>query len=111
MECIQNEKSLNTGINKLNWRFNYMFSDHKPGLLLYAPGSNITANMEIVNECQREIDNISSVYNTDKICQDLQFLSIYYINHAKTPGRYINIPNVLQEMYCGYPPSLRCVRK
>ena len=36
MECIQNEKSLNTSINKLNWRFNYMFSDHKPGLLLYA---------------------------------------------------------------------------
>ena len=35
MECIQNEKSLNTGIYKLNWRFNYMFSDHKPGLLLY----------------------------------------------------------------------------
>ena len=36
MECIQNEKSLNTGINKLNWRFNYMFSDHRPGLLMYA---------------------------------------------------------------------------
>ena len=36
MECIQNEKSLNTNINKLNWRLNYMFSDHKPGLLLYA---------------------------------------------------------------------------
>ena len=36
MECIQNEKSLNTGINKLNWRFNFMFSNHKPGLLLYA---------------------------------------------------------------------------
>ena len=35
MKCIQNEKSLNTGINKLNWRFNYMFSDHKPGHLLY----------------------------------------------------------------------------
>ena len=35
MKCIQNEKSLNTGINKLNWRFNYMFSDQKPGLLLY----------------------------------------------------------------------------
>ena len=35
MKCIQNEKSLNTGINKLNWRFNYMFSDHKSGVLLY----------------------------------------------------------------------------
>ena len=58
---------------------------------------NITANMEIVNECQREIDNISSVYNTDKICQDLQFLSIYYINHAKRPGRDRNVPSVLQK--------------
>ena len=36
MECIQNEKRLNTDINKLNWRFNYVFSDHKAGLLLYA---------------------------------------------------------------------------
>ena len=28
----------NTDINKLNWRFNhiYIFSDHKPGFLLYA---------------------------------------------------------------------------
>ena len=53
--------------------------------------------MEIVNECQREIDSISSVYNTAKICQDLQFLSLYYINHAKRPGRDRNIPSVLQE--------------
>ena len=29
------KKVANTGINKLNWRFNHMFSDHKPGLLLY----------------------------------------------------------------------------
>ena len=42
--------------------------------------------MKIVNECQEEIDNISSVHNTDTICQDLQFLSIFYINHAKRPG-------------------------
>ena len=29
--------STNTDINKLNWRFNHIFfSDHKPGLLLYA---------------------------------------------------------------------------
>ena len=28
--------STNTDINKLNWRFkSYIFSDHKPGLLLY----------------------------------------------------------------------------
>ena len=53
--------------------------------------------MEIVNECQREIDKISSVYNTDKIFQDLQFLSIYYIKHAKWPGRDRNISSVLQE--------------
>ena len=66
-------------------------------LTFQSKGSNITANMEIVNECQREIDNISSVYNTDKICQDLQFLSIYYINHAKRPGRDRNIPSVLQK--------------
>ena len=42
-------------------------------------------------------ENISSVYNTDKICQDLQFLSIYYINHAKRPGKDRNITGALQE--------------
>ena len=36
MECIQNEKSLNNGINNWIGDLHYMFSDHKPGLLLYA---------------------------------------------------------------------------
>ena len=66
-------------------------------LTFQSKGSNITAHMEIVNGCQREIDNISSVYNTDKICQDLQFLTIYYINHVKRPGRDRNVPSVLQK--------------
>ena len=49
MECIQNEKSLNTRINKLNWRFNYyiiyMLSDHKSGLLLFDNGLCKPANL------------------------------------------------------------------
>ena len=47
MECIQNEKSLNTGTNKLNWRFNYMFTDHKPGLLLYVKDG--MSSVKIIN--------------------------------------------------------------
>ena len=84
---------------------------HIARLTFQSKASNTTANMEIVNECQREIDNISSVYNTDKICQDLQFLSIYYINHAKRPVRDRNIPSECMNtgMYCGYPPCLEMI--
>ena len=48
MECIQNEKSLNTSINKLNWRFNYMFSDQKPGLLLYDISEAVKNNSNVI---------------------------------------------------------------
>ena len=65
-------------------------------LTFQSKGSNITANMEIVNECQREIDNISSVYNTDKICQDLQYItSIMLKGQAETEISQMSCRNVL----------------
>ena len=35
MECIQDEKSLKYRHKETEWRLNHMFSEHKPGLLLY----------------------------------------------------------------------------
>ena len=36
---MQNENVSNTGITKVNYRFKHIFSDHKPGSLLYAPNA------------------------------------------------------------------------
>ena len=57
-------------------------------LTFQSKGSNSTANMEIVNECQREIDNIRSVYNTDKIYNFYNFYNFFqYITSLMLKGQ------------------------
>ena len=66
------KKSLNTGINKLNWRFNYMFSDHKPGLLLYAHvGDELHNQTNIVLSEIREGASTSRACTRDVIFREL----------------------------------------
>ena len=56
-------------------------------------GFNIASSIRLVQECQKQINDISNVYNVKKITDDLEFLSTFYVDEQIRSRRNRNPPS------------------
>ena len=60
--------------------------------IFQSKSSNISANISVINECRREIEDVINIYEEVKISNDLAFLSTRYTHDSTRPTRNRNMP-------------------